>query len=77
VKEYTKRPKNVPNGNKIYQMIVKYSKCPLNVPTFSIPRPSKIGLFGVKMYHLATLKQMHSIGEMGNVRTYVKGLTGA
>jgi hypothetical protein len=36
-----------------------YSKWPYNIPTFSIPRSSKLypnfGIFGMKIYHLATL----------------------
>jgi hypothetical protein len=38
----TKTGKNVPNGHKISQMSVKYSKWPLNISTFSNLRPSKI-----------------------------------
>jgi hypothetical protein len=37
-----KCPKNIPNGHKISQMSVKYSKWPYNISTFSHPRPSKI-----------------------------------
>jgi hypothetical protein len=33
---------NVPNGHKLYQMAVIYSKWPNNEPTFSIARPSII-----------------------------------
>jgi hypothetical protein len=32
----------LPNGLEIYQMTVKYSKLPLNMPIVSILRPSKI-----------------------------------
>jgi hypothetical protein len=39
---YTKLPQNIPNGWKIYQMAVKLTKWPQNIPTFSIARPSKI-----------------------------------
>jgi hypothetical protein len=38
----TKWPLNIPNGHKTYHMVVKYSKRPQNMPTLSIPRPSKI-----------------------------------
>jgi hypothetical protein len=45
----------LPNGHKIYKIAVLHSK---NVPIFSfpgLPKFSHIGLFGLKMYHLATL----------------------
>jgi ABC-type nickel/cobalt efflux system permease component RcnA len=32
--------KNAPHGHKIYQLGVKYSKWPQNMPTYSIPEPS-------------------------------------
>jgi hypothetical protein len=51
----TKLPKNIPNYHKIYQRAVKY------IPKFSIKRPSKtyknIWIFGMQIYHLATLYQ--------------------
>jgi hypothetical protein len=28
--------------NKTYQMVVKYSQWPQNIPAFDIPRPSKV-----------------------------------
>jgi hypothetical protein len=31
----------LPNGHKIYQMFIIYSKWPLNIPIFSISRTSK------------------------------------
>jgi hypothetical protein len=40
--EYTKLPQNVPNGQCITQTTVKFSKCTLNIPRFSIPRSSKM-----------------------------------
>jgi hypothetical protein len=46
------------NYHKIYQMAVIHPEWPLNEPTFSIARPSKItqiGIFVLKIYHLATL----------------------
>jgi hypothetical protein len=47
----------LPYGHKLYQMFVKYSKLPSNIPTFSVLRPSKISpkLGFLKIYHLATL----------------------
>jgi hypothetical protein len=51
--QYTKIGRNTPNNYKIHQMSVK--------PKFSIPRPSKIGtytkigIFGMQIYHLTTL----------------------
>jgi hypothetical protein len=41
-KKYTKWPQTIPNDHKLYQMALKLSKWSLNIPTFSIPRPSKI-----------------------------------
>jgi hypothetical protein len=32
----------IPNVHRIYKTAEKYSKCPQNVPTFSISRPSKM-----------------------------------
>jgi hypothetical protein len=32
----------IPNGHKLYQMAVKYSKWSKNIPRLSIPRPFKI-----------------------------------
>jgi hypothetical protein len=40
-------------------MVVKHSKCPLNTPTFFIqgpPKLTKIGIFCMKINHLATLQ---------------------
>jgi hypothetical protein len=33
---------NVPNDHKLYQMAIKFSIWPKNIPTFSIPSPSII-----------------------------------
>jgi hypothetical protein len=46
----TKLPQNIPNVYKLYQMAVIYSKWPKIVPKFT-----QIGIFGLKLYHLATL----------------------
>jgi hypothetical protein len=40
--------KCIPFGRKMDKMAVK-------ITTFSIAKPSKIGIFGLKIYHLATL----------------------
>jgi hypothetical protein len=60
--KFDKFPRNIPNDQEAYQMAVNYFKWPQNKPTLSIPKPSKIcpnlpklGFFGLKMYHLATL----------------------
>jgi hypothetical protein len=48
---------NLPNGHKLYHMAMKYARWPQNIPTLSIPRPSKIYsnlIFGMKI-HLAIL----------------------
>jgi hypothetical protein len=41
----TKRPSNIRNGHKIYQ----------HLPIQGPPKYNKIGTFGLKIYHLATL----------------------
>jgi hypothetical protein len=40
--KYNKWPQTIPNGHKLYQMDIKYSKWSLNIPAFTIQRPSKI-----------------------------------
>jgi hypothetical protein len=38
------------NGHKIYNMVIKYTKWPLNIAIFSIPCPrkyTKTGIFGI------------------------------
>jgi hypothetical protein len=42
---YTKLPQNIPNGHKIYQHLTLQALSEL----------TKIGIFGFKIYHLATL----------------------
>jgi hypothetical protein len=39
---HTKWPQVIPNGYVLYQIVINYSKLPWNIPTFSIPRHSKI-----------------------------------
>jgi hypothetical protein len=61
----TKTGKNVPNENNMYQMVIKYPQCPLNIPNghkiyklFLIKGPPKftqIWIFCLKINHLATL----------------------
>jgi hypothetical protein len=59
--KYTKVPQHYQNGLKINQMtVIHIFQIANNTPTFSISRPSKItqvGIFGLKIYHLATLLQ--------------------
>jgi hypothetical protein len=67
-KNIPKLPQNVPNGDKIYQMAVKYSEWPQNIPNghkifqhFPFQGPPKytqICIFGFQIYHLATLDPM-------------------
>jgi hypothetical protein len=38
----TTKYKDITNDNKKYHVAVKYTNCPLHIPPFSIPRPSKI-----------------------------------
>jgi hypothetical protein len=40
--KYNKCPQTIPNGHKLHQMAIKYSKWSSNIPTFTIQRPSKI-----------------------------------
>jgi hypothetical protein len=44
----TKSTQNVPNGYKITQISLKYSKWPQNISTFSNLRLSEIGIFGLE-----------------------------
>jgi hypothetical protein len=49
---YTKWPSNIPIGRKIYRMAVKY----INIIRLQDPpKFIQIGIFGLKIYHLATL----------------------
>jgi hypothetical protein len=41
-------PQVIPNGHKLYRMAVK-------IPTFSLQNIPKLGFFGLKINHLATL----------------------
>jgi hypothetical protein len=51
--KYTKWPQSIPNGQKIDQIDIKYvyRHLPLQVP----PKFTQIGIFGLKICHLATL----------------------
>jgi hypothetical protein len=40
--KYNKWPQTIPNGHKVYQMAMKYSKWSYNIPTFTFQSPSKI-----------------------------------
>jgi hypothetical protein len=45
-------------NEKMYQMIIKYTKCRRNIPNrrqVDHPHLTQIGIFGLKIYHLATL----------------------
>jgi hypothetical protein len=62
---YTKMGENIPT---CYKMATIYSTWPNNIPTFSIPRPSKIDPnwdFYLKTYHQATLFPTHIICRHG------------
>jgi hypothetical protein len=62
---FQKLEKNVPSdqkytkGHKIYQMVAKYTKWPNNIyqhlPLHDPPKLIEIGIFGLQIYHLATL----------------------
>jgi hypothetical protein len=50
--QYTKYPENIPNTQKIHPMAIKYTKV---VQPFGLQQYTKIGIFGMQVYHLATL----------------------
>jgi hypothetical protein len=52
-KNYTKLPHTISNGRKIDQMAIKYTN--IGVPLQDPPTFTQIGIFGLKIYHLATL----------------------
>jgi hypothetical protein len=54
IRTYTKGPQNIPKRHK-YQIIVKYSKWPTQFPLEGHSKCTQIYIFGLKMYHLATL----------------------
>jgi hypothetical protein len=49
---HTKRPKIIPNGNKRFQMGIKYTNIHHSKALQNLP---KFGIFGLKTNHLATL----------------------
>jgi hypothetical protein len=50
--KYTQWPQNRPNGSKIDQMAIKYANIFHCQALHNLP---KIGIFGLKICHLATL----------------------
>jgi hypothetical protein len=66
----TKTEKNIPNDHKIYQMAVKHTKTPRyrptghkmyqHLPVQDPPKFTQIRIFGLKIYHLATLVESRS-----------------
>jgi hypothetical protein len=52
----------LPNGNKICPVALKYYKLQENIPTFSIPRPSKINPKWILGY-LVTLEEAFSYNK--------------
>jgi hypothetical protein len=51
--KYTKWPQNIPNGRTIDQIAVKYVDQYLQLQ--EPPKFTQIGIFGLKICHLATL----------------------
>jgi hypothetical protein len=51
--KFTKSPSNLPIGRKIYQIAVKYTNIFHYNTLQNLP---KSGIFGLKIYHLATLR---------------------
>jgi hypothetical protein len=73
--QYTKTVENyqiattLPNSLQMYQMAVTYSKLTQNLPTVSTLRPSKIGIFGLKINRLATLVKW-AFAKPGNINLF-------
>jgi hypothetical protein len=67
--KYNKWPQNMPNGSKIDQMALKYTAIVHYKTLENLP---KLGFFGLKIYHLATLHQRsaneETILNLGKVR---------
>jgi hypothetical protein len=55
-KTYTQYLQNIPNHNNGYQ---NYNKIDQHFPFQRPPKYTKIGIFGLQMYHLATLDSVH------------------
>jgi hypothetical protein len=51
----TKWTQNVPKGHKFSQLVKKYSNWPWHFPISGSPEFTRIGIFGLKRNHLATL----------------------
>jgi hypothetical protein len=61
----TKTGRNIPNDHKMYQIAIQYNKWLQYIPNFrkifqhfpfqGPPKHTQIGIFGLKMYTLATL----------------------
>jgi hypothetical protein len=47
--KYTKRPENIRNGHKVFRYL------PRKISLQDIPKFTQIWIFGLKIYHLATL----------------------
>jgi hypothetical protein len=47
-----KKHNNIPNGHKIYQMAIKYTK---NIHAYAFQNILKNGIFGLKICYLATM----------------------
>jgi hypothetical protein len=64
---YTKWPLNVPFG-RIYvdKMVIKYQHLPLQ----GLPKLSEIGIFGLKVYHLATLEVTHKFLQRKTIQSF-------
>jgi hypothetical protein len=66
----TKRPQSKPNSHKTHQMTIIQKKpteiyqMARNIQTFSIKKYTQIGIFGMQMYHLATLAESSVFGGL-------------
>jgi hypothetical protein len=59
--KYTEWPINIQNDYKLYQHL------PLQGP----PKSTQIGIFGLKIYHLATLQTTLTITKGGNFASFL------
>jgi hypothetical protein len=77
--KHTKGPCNIPNDRKIYQMAVNIPnshKIYQYVPCRGPPKFTQIGIFGMKIYHLATLVGGR-VGQLTHYPNSIKASKGA
>jgi hypothetical protein len=74
---HTKTRKNIPNEHKINQIAVNisngheiYQQCPFQDP----PKSTQTGIFGIQIFHLATLLSIPFTAEAHKATTLLGGL---